>query len=121
MGNVTTVIDAVGAGTYFIWSGPDVTAVKDALNRLTVLGGWDVEVDPTGYSVYFLYNGDREQTYAGDADGHGMYYQYETTWPSFVRTRSDALGGTQYYGYDTKGNRTSALNTGGPRLRLRHG
>ncbi len=103
MGNVTTVIDAVGAGTYFIWSGPDVTAVKDALNRLTVLGGWDVEVDPTGYSVYFLYNGDREQTYAGDADGHGMYYQYETTWPSFVRARSDASGGRSITGTIRRG------------------
>jgi YD repeat-containing protein len=39
MGNPTTVIDARGNATYYTWSGDDITSVRDALGRQTILNG----------------------------------------------------------------------------------
>ena len=48
-----------------------------------------------------------------DGVGAVTYYRYALGWPDFVSARTDSLGNTRYWAYDSKGARTTAIDERG--------
>ena len=73
------------------------------MGRQRTFSKTDWDKDAAGYTTYFEHDGSGQIVYAGGAGGYGTYYRYALGWPDFVSARTDALGNTRYWAYDSKG------------------